>query len=153
MTGRGVNPYWYKFPGFTPNPNVGISTEFRRLAKFMGWEGYKRDEEKIEAYGSEIEFHWGRDDHNKLTGLKDICNELGVAGNLTTITQMVKALKAHHINVVNLINHRRNPNLPIIRFPTRKAFVKYTGKPGNTCPKEAAKRVAWVKVLLEVLER
>lgn len=59
-----------------------------------------------------------------------------------------------HINLVNLINHKRNPNVfPVLIFTNYGDFLRYTKKPGRCYPK-GAKADGFVNGLLrEVFNR
>lgn len=52
------------------------------------------------------------------------------------------------VNLVNLINRRRNPSVQLIHFASNADFKKYTRKPQNTFPKELAKEEGYIRSLL-----
>jgi hypothetical protein len=59
---------------------------------------------------------------------------------------MCQTLKGVYINLVNLINHRRNKH-PLMKFPNYHAFLNYT-RNGRTFPKEQAKAEGFIKIFL-----
>lgn len=72
---------------------------------------------------------------------------------------MIRADKAQklrtvHVNLVNLINHKRNPHIfPLLIFPNYGEFLRYMKKGGRCYPK-SAKADGFVNGLLrEVFNR
>jgi hypothetical protein len=72
-----VNPYWYHFSGFEPNPLASVSKEFNRLAHYMGWDFHERRERKYEAYESEFNFFFLGHGSN-LETWQNLCEEVGI---------------------------------------------------------------------------
>lgn len=67
----------------------------------------------------------------------------------------VQALSKVYVNLVNLINHRRNRNVPLRVFPNYHAFRTWTlgGKNRSRIfPKKAAKAEGFIKALLRDLQ-
>jgi hypothetical protein len=89
MPPEGVNPYWYDFHGFDPNPLVSVSKEFNRLARHMGWGKRERKYRKYEAYESEFNFFFV-DEGNSLGTWQRLCDEVGIASQPQSITQCKK---------------------------------------------------------------
>ena len=66
-------------------------------------------------------------------------------------TNDIQALKSVHINLVNLVQHCRNPEAtPLLKFASHKEFRDYTmhGK-SRIFPKAAAKSNTFLKALLK----
>lgn len=52
------------------------------------------------------------------------------------------------VNLYNLLDHRRDPNVKIRRFKSHVEFCMYTCK-GKMFPRECAKQDGFIKVLLK----
>lgn len=66
----------------------------------------------------------------------------------------LQALSRVHVNLVNLIDHRRNRSVELKLFPTYLAFRTWTlgGKKGSRLfPKKLAKEEGFIKALLKDL--
>ncbi|KAF2109620.1 hypothetical protein BDV96DRAFT_691644 [Lophiotrema nucula] len=142
--------YWKQFIGFEPNPDANVPDEFDRLSLHEGWTSGSSEwrSQKGDAYEEEFE-HWYGAEKDKLKTWQDLCREVGIDPAPETITQCRKALKGVLVNLVNLIDHRRN-GTPLLRFATYSAFRKYTSG-GHIFPKDQAKRDGFVKALLKHL--
>ncbi len=65
-----------------------------------------------------------------------------------------QALNAVYVNIVNLIDHRRNRKVELILFPNYHSFRAWTlgGKKGSRIfPKNMAKKEGFIKALLKNL--
>jgi hypothetical protein len=60
----------------------------------------------------------------------------------------VQALRPIYVNLFNLIDHRRNSAVEIVRFASYRAFIRYTAN-GRKFPKACAKKDGIIKVLLK----
>ncbi|KAF2274630.1 uncharacterized protein EI97DRAFT_468529 [Westerdykella ornata] len=141
--------WWNQFSGFTPNPYAGVAKEFDRLAEFMGWTGKEFRKRKTEAYEAEFNFHFVHG-KSKLETWRELCAEVGVESG-GSITQCKKNLKGVLINIVNLLNHRRNPAVTLIKFATFRQFRDSTMRSGNMINREMAKEDGFLRVFLRVL--
>jgi len=67
-----------------------------------------------------------------------------------------QALSKVYVNLVNLINHRRNRSLQLILFPNYQAFRTWTlggNRPGQRIfPKKLAKKEGFIRALLRDLQ-
>ena len=61
---------------------------------------------------------------------------------------MHQVLKPIFVNLFNLVDHRRNPDLQVLRFKSYAEFNKFTRK-GNEFPRDCAKQEGFIKVLLK----
>ena len=83
---------------------------------------------------------------------KKVCKHAGVQSLLLICVQ---ALSKVYVNLVNLIDHRRNRSVPLRVFPNYHAFRTWTLSGKNGCrifPKKAAKEEGFIKALLRDLQ-
>jgi hypothetical protein len=52
------------------------------------------------------------------------------------------------VNLYNVIDHRRNPDVKILRFKSYGEFVRYT-RAGHLFPRKCAKQDKFIRVLLK----
>ncbi|KAF1841967.1 uncharacterized protein K460DRAFT_345378 [Cucurbitaria berberidis CBS 394.84] len=144
-----ASPFWYQFPGFVPIASANFKDEFARLAKHQSWGAKVKRKHQIEALTQESAFHYGTC-MEKLDRWQDLCKEVGIEKVPTSITQCKKALKSIFVNLFNLIDHRRNPEVQIVHFKSYGAFSRNI-RNGNQFPRECAKQDGFIKVLLKKL--
>lgn len=84
-----ASPFWYKYPGFTPEPKAKFRDEFARLQKYIGLNNENRRDLFVEALDAEIAFHYGTCLH-RLDRWQDLCEELGIEEVPTSITKCKK---------------------------------------------------------------
>jgi hypothetical protein len=140
---------------------------FNRLAIREGWSKKQRNKHRPDAIAGELEVFYGTN-AEKLEKWQELCRDVGIepgtsnkkckevcrhAGVLSCLLTCVQALSKVHVNLVNLINHRRNRNVPLRIFPNYHAFRTWTLK--KRCrifPKKAAKEEGFIKALLRDLQ-
>ncbi|KAF2189997.1 hypothetical protein K469DRAFT_747283 [Zopfia rhizophila CBS 207.26] len=131
-----VSNYWSRFHGFKPDPTASWSAKSK-----------KQSRRRAEAYEAEFGVHFGSNP-SKLETWQDLCKEVGIEPVPKSITQCKKALKSVLVNLVNLIDHRRNPDtIPLIEFASFNQFREFTTG-GHIFPKKWAKRDGFFKALL-----
>ncbi|KAF2866282.1 hypothetical protein BDV95DRAFT_584450 [Massariosphaeria phaeospora] len=143
------------YPGFVPDPLASLAAEFTRLTIHQGWSSKNTKSQKkrrARFYADEWDAQFGHV-KNKLQGWQELCEEVGIKPVPSSITQCRKALSRTHINLVNLMDHRRNANIKLIKFHSFKQFRSYTMDkfPERIFPKEEAKREGFIKDLLRTL--
>ncbi|KAH9877308.1 hypothetical protein IAQ61_002672 [Plenodomus lingam] len=142
-------PFWYQFTGFTPSPTAKFRDEFNRLAQHQKWSKNQRRKFQLQALKAEIAFHSGTC-LQKLAKWQNLCEEMGVAENLPSINQCKMALKKVYVNLWNVIDHRRNPEIAIKRFKSRTQFCKAI-RSGTPFPRDIAKQDGFINVLLRTI--
>ncbi|KAF3002077.1 hypothetical protein E8E13_009464 [Curvularia kusanoi] len=142
------SPFWSDFPGFEPDPRAPFKHELGRLCKHVGakTKNEKKNLQKL-ALTAEIKFHYGAS-MGRLDRWQELCREVGIEKIPTSITQCQKVLKPVFVNLFNLVDHRRNPDLQVLRFKSYGEFNKFTRK-GNEFPRDCAKQEGFIKVLLK----
>lgn len=66
----------------------------------------------------------------------------------------LQALAAVNVNLVNLINHRRNPDIPLRLFPSYVALRDWTlAEKHRIFPKKVAKEEGFIRALLKDFRR
>ncbi|KAF2274629.1 uncharacterized protein EI97DRAFT_355532, partial [Westerdykella ornata] len=108
-------PWWDQFPDFVPNPDAGFRSRFDKLANMQAWTARERQQCKVEAL--EAHLAMGTEGQSKLDIYRELCVEVGVVPG-ESITKCKKALKSVYINLVNLIDTRCNPKIPLLPFDT-----------------------------------
>ncbi|KAH7380085.1 hypothetical protein BKA66DRAFT_420202 [Pyrenochaeta sp. MPI-SDFR-AT-0127] len=144
-----ASPFWYQFPGFQPSPTAPFKKEFARLAKHQGWGTKAKRKRQTEALNAEIAFHHGTC-MQKLGRWQELCEEVGIEETPPSITQCKKELKSVFVNLFNLIDHRRNPDIDIMQFKSYREFSRNI-RAGNTFPRDCAKQDGFISVLLKKL--
>ncbi|KAH7342179.1 hypothetical protein BKA66DRAFT_448285 [Pyrenochaeta sp. MPI-SDFR-AT-0127] len=67
--------------------------------------------------------------HNHLSQWQNLCVDVGVAKFdhvPKSVTACKKALRPVRVNICDLLDYRRNPDIPLLRFSTHRAFCLYT---------------------------
>lgn len=169
-----ASDFWYQYPGFEPNPIAPFKHEFWRLCRHVG--AQSKNEKKnlqTEALTAEIKHHYGAN-LSRLDRWQELCEEVGIEKIPTSITQCQKVIATHSsgitasqlhgflmgitnvlqvlkpvfVNLFNLVDHRRNPKLEVLRFQSRGEFNKFT-RNGHEFPRNCAKQEGFIKVLLK----
>ncbi|KAI8937147.1 hypothetical protein NX059_006361 [Plenodomus lindquistii] len=148
-TAAAACPFWYSFGNFKPSPTAKFKDEFNRLAQHQKWSKTQRRKFQLSALRAEIAFHNGTC-IQKLAKWQNLCEEMGVEKGLPSIKQCKTALKKVYVNLWNVIDHRRNPEIPIKHFKSRAQFCKAI-RAGNRFPREIAKQDGFVNVLLRTI--
>lgn len=65
-------------------------------------------------------------------------------------TDLRQALKPVFVNLFNLVDHRRNPDLKVLPFQSYREFNRFT-KNGQVFPRDCAKQEGFIKILLKKL--
>lgn len=84
-----LNPAWYAWANFKPNPDATFKSDFERLALIQGWSKQTKREQLTPLLSSEVTFHWNADG-DKLMQWKQLCEDMGIEDNLKTVTQCKK---------------------------------------------------------------
>ncbi|KAI0572066.1 hypothetical protein Alg130_10643 [Pyrenophora tritici-repentis] len=113
-----TNAFWLQFPGFATNPAARFLHEFESLASRMAWSKKERHKKLAEALAGEIDFHG--DKSSGLVRWQRLCREVGVGSDPESITKCKKVLEAHFVNLYSLVDHRRNPEFPVVHFTSFK---------------------------------
>jgi hypothetical protein len=166
-----ASSFWYRYPGFEPDPRAPFKLELGRLCKHVGARTKKEKKDlQTEALTAEIKFHYGSS-MSRLDRWQELCEEVGIEKIPTSITQCQKVciacpanrprsrrllstadfhqvLKPIFINLFNLVDHRRNPELKVLRFQSYGEFNEFTRK-GHEFPRNCAKQEGFIKVLLK----
>jgi hypothetical protein len=153
-------------------PKDNFNSLFNRLAIKEGWSQSQRKKRRHEAIAGEVDAIYGTDT-TKLAKWQELCRDVqiepvpgsikkckkvcehvqGKSGLLLTSSQ---ALSKVYVNLVNLIDHRRNRNVQLILFPNYQAFRNWTlgGKTRweRIFPKRLAKQEGFIKALLKDLD-
>ena len=85
---RDVAPFWLGFPDFDADRTAPFEDQFASLAKQEGWGAKKRRKQLVRAISSEVAFRM--DDHGRAEQWKSLCVEVGITGELKSITQCKK---------------------------------------------------------------
>ncbi|OSS55116.1 hypothetical protein B5807_00384 [Epicoccum nigrum] len=118
----------------------------------MGWSKEERKKRRPEVITAEIDALYGTDT-NDLKMWRRLCSDVNVDPVPQSIPDCKKALKRKFVNLVNLIDHRRNRNVQLIVFPDYHSFRKWTLKKSSRIfPKKAAKAGGFIKALLRDLQ-
>jgi len=91
-----LNPAWYGWANFKPNPAATFKNDFQRLALIQGWSQEMKREQLIHLLSSEVTFHWDTDS-DKLMQWKQLCKDMGIEDNLTTVTQCKKVSRFQNL--------------------------------------------------------
>ncbi|KAF1932869.1 uncharacterized protein M421DRAFT_251496 [Didymella exigua CBS 183.55] len=143
-----ASPFWYQYPGFEPDPRAPFKHELGRLCKHLGATMKKGKKNlQAEALTAEIKYHYGAH-MNRLDRWQELCEEVGIEKIPTSITQCQKVLKPVFVNLFNLVDHRRNPELKVLRFQSYGEFNKFT-RNGHKFPLNCAKQEGFIKILLK----
>ncbi|KAJ4412338.1 hypothetical protein N0V91_000809 [Didymella pomorum] len=143
-----ASDFWYQYPGFEPNPRAPFKHEFSRLCKHVGAQSKKeKNNLQTEALTAEIKHHYGAN-LSRLDRWQELCEEIGIEKIPTSVSQCQKVLRGVFVNLFNVVDHRRNPELKILRFQTRGEFNAYTRK-GHEFPRNCAKQEGFIKALLK----
>ncbi|KAF1365317.1 hypothetical protein EJ07DRAFT_95185, partial [Lizonia empirigonia] len=135
-------------------PNDDFNSLFNRLVIREGLSKTQRRKRRHEAIAGEINAIYGTD-ATKLEKWQELCRDVKIEPVPLSITKCKKALGSVYVNLVNLINHRRNRKVDVILFPSYNAFRNYTlgGKRfgDRIFPKALAKKDGFIKALLKEL--
>ncbi|KAF7716524.1 Uncharacterized protein PECH_005189 [Penicillium ucsense] len=89
------NVFFDKYPEFNYNPNTPITNEFARLAETRKWRlgtrVYRENQRLCILY--EYKFLFG--DRTELETLQVVCEKIGLAGDLSSITKCKMALAVY----------------------------------------------------------
>ncbi|KAH3973261.1 hypothetical protein HBI26_188880 [Parastagonospora nodorum] len=140
------SPFWLQFPGFDPAPTSPFKQEFARLSKHQKWTQTERREQQVKALAAEIAHHYGT--HlNKLDRWQQLCEDVGIDVAPKSVTQCRKIMSPVMVNLYNVLDHRRNPEVKVLRFRSYGQFVRYT-RVGHKFPRECAKGDGLLNVFL-----
>ncbi|KAJ5974693.1 hypothetical protein N7481_011903 [Penicillium waksmanii] len=143
--------YFIRFPAFQRAPMLSSNSEFSLLAREMNWKKDSRRyrKERANFLASEFNIYYGSN-ATKLENWQALCVELDISDSIGSITQCRKALGNVHVNLVDLVDCRRNGQTAR-RFPSVAALQKYTKKTDKIFPRSAAKEDGFLKALLRVI--
>ncbi|KAL8715982.1 MAG: hypothetical protein Q9220_000649 [cf. Caloplaca sp. 1 TL-2023] len=143
--------FFDQYPEFHQYIHRPILDEYRRLARQKDWG--KKDSRAFrihrgECLQAEFELHFGSIETNgKLAGWQMLCQELGLRGDMRSVTQCKKALKKIHVNILDMIDARR-AGAQVARFPSQRALAQYTSDHRRYFPLSDAKGENLIKILL-----
>ncbi|KAI9720667.1 MAG: hypothetical protein M1812_002847 [Candelaria pacifica] len=137
-------------PSFTPDPTAGLADEFARLALFHGWKPQDKryHKERAKFYTEGFNTAWGTD-ASKLSIWQALCQEVRIEPVPESITKCKKELQRVHVNIVDLVDSRRN-GTKVRRFDSHQELKIYT-RGGKVFPKKAAKKDGFLKALLRAI--
>ncbi|THW23112.1 hypothetical protein D6C86_02026 [Aureobasidium pullulans] len=136
------------FPSFEPDRKASIKKEFDRLAKQQNWPKEVAERFRAVCYEDELaDFSVAQGLTTPLKKLQMLCAELCVDDIPPSINKCKEALNKVKVNLVDLMNARRQGKQVRI-FESYKTLSKYTRKKKMYCPKQAAKSEG-IRVLLK----
>ncbi|TIA37854.1 hypothetical protein D6C79_07980 [Aureobasidium pullulans] len=136
------------FPSFEPDPKASIKKEFDRLAQQQNWPKEVAERFRAVCYEDELaDFSVAQGLTTPLKKLQMLCAELCVEDIPPSINKCKEALNKVKVNLVDLMNARRQGKQVRI-FESYKDLSKYTRKKKMYCPKQAAKSEG-IRVLLK----
>ncbi|KAI0355124.1 hypothetical protein OH77DRAFT_1403657 [Trametes cingulata] len=128
---------------FDRDPTASLEDEFRRFAHANGWgkksARYKRERRNFYASAVIEDFtsFWGSSD-SRLQAWQELCRHLGLTTIPTSIRGCKKALKPIHVNLIDLVDSKRQNTTPEI-FPSEDALAAYIRRTGKIFMKDRAK--------------
>ncbi|KAI0773917.1 hypothetical protein C8Q74DRAFT_1200046, partial [Fomes fomentarius] len=151
-----IHEYFAQYPDFGFSVTSPFLKEFKRLAKAQRWvpdsPRRKKERETLrDAMVKQFNMMYGKD-LDDLSAWKALCDALG-AGRVVDpiphdISQCRKTLKKTHVNLVDFIDPRRNPEVPVRVFPSEKELAKYTNKHRKIFPRSNVHAGSLLKYLL-----
>ena len=105
---RDVAPFWLQHKGFITDRTATFESEFARLAEYKGWKSRTRKKQLVEAATSELVFR--RKDVSRLDESRMLCEEVGITGDFSSITQCRKVSCAHLYRIsdkADLLQHTK----------------------------------------------
>ncbi|PKY07143.1 hypothetical protein P168DRAFT_287642 [Aspergillus campestris IBT 28561] len=153
--GQDTPPFFAFFHDFTFNPRGVLIDEFNRLACLRSWSNKGPVRRWMWNFLLRCEFKRlvlrAQDGETGagpvLADWQGLCVEVGVGGEEGSIRRCKKALAKVHINLVDLLEHRRL-GTPLKHFPDLGALIRYTRQTGKFVSRELVKGDPMVKVLL-----
>ncbi|KAH0026565.1 hypothetical protein KCU78_g4328, partial [Aureobasidium melanogenum] len=143
--------YFERFPDFDHQPRQSIRIEFNRLAKAQEWGIEETKRERANCYNEELEGHFHRlGITDQLERLRHLCSELDVKPR-NTVDGCRKILRHTHVNLIDLMDARRDNDKKVEKFKTFKELKKYSHKTGKFYPLDEAKGET-IEVLLRRLK-
>ncbi|PYH48003.1 uncharacterized protein BP01DRAFT_363190 [Aspergillus saccharolyticus JOP 1030-1] len=135
-----TSTFWQDFPDFELKPDAAMIDEFKRLAAQRGWkEGSKTWRKRWSAF---INLEYDCVIGESLTDLdswRELCALLDLQGPFPSITKCRQALSTVHVNIVDVINCRRQGTKPK-KFSSVSQLAKYTHKTGQFFKRNLAKQ-------------
>ncbi|KAF9697058.1 hypothetical protein EKO04_004828 [Ascochyta lentis] len=142
--------------GIIADPDDDFNSLFKRLAIQEGISRKQLMKRRNQAIAAEMDAAYGTD-VKKLEKWQELCRDVRIEPVPQSITQCKKALSKVWVNLVNLIDHRRNRKVQLIVFTSYKQFYKYTVGDGDAYdhifPKKLAKKEGFIKALLRNLHQ
>ncbi|KAF2658511.1 hypothetical protein K491DRAFT_756030 [Lophiostoma macrostomum CBS 122681] len=144
-----INAFTARYPGFQPDDTETLAQTFKRLSVYNNWpkKGKKQSQRRTHFYAAEFAAHYGTDG-TKLEGWQKLCIDVGIEDPPQSITKCKKALKKRLVNLVNLMEHCRDPTIEVKHFKSFATFQNYTLN-GMIFPKAAAKQSRFLAELLQ----
>jgi hypothetical protein len=149
-----IAEYFAEFPLFRYRPNTDWRQlrSFNALAKQQGWTQEERDIEFRRLQGAwtgVVESEFGG---SSLEHYQSLCEDLDIDPIPGSISECKSELKAVFVNIVDLMQYRRNGKEGgAKRFHNLKGLKKYSQQYGKYYPKETAK-AEMLQKLLKVLQ-
>ncbi|KAH7112808.1 hypothetical protein B0J11DRAFT_180242 [Dendryphion nanum] len=144
----GRSSCWADFPTFVCNSRGNLLDEFNRLANETNWSKKECAEERAKCYAAEFHFHFVKG-KTKLEMWQDFCDEVEMVKIPKSTAKCKKALNGVLVNLINLIDRCRDPDVKLVKFASYTQFCRYTQK--NLFPKQSAKSSLFLKTLLRVV--
>ncbi|KAL8808496.1 MAG: hypothetical protein Q9182_000047 [Xanthomendoza sp. 2 TL-2023] len=145
--------FFDQYPNFRQRHTAPILNEFRRLAQTQGWRKVD-DAWKINRQAclqAEFEFHFGSiETENKLAGWQNLCQELGVDGDTSSIAKCKKALRQVHVNILDFIDDRR-AHRQVQLYHSAGELARYTRDHKRFFPLGDTEGAKLIKILLRYL--
>ncbi|KAI5299223.1 erg26, C-3 sterol dehydrogenase [Ascosphaera pollenicola] len=129
-TNTPIDRFFQSFRGFPYNRSQSPEKNLSRLLKHFDWTDDDEKKAVRHAYKAALvkEFNsWFGGKTNKLANWHALCKALGMNKLPDTIAECKEVVKGYHVNMVDLINHRRSGGSSRVkRFSSEKESADYT---------------------------
>ncbi|TFK21860.1 hypothetical protein FA15DRAFT_706874 [Coprinopsis marcescibilis] len=132
-----LEDFFSEYDDFDYQPRRSATSEFHRLCRHKQWGRYDADrDEAHENFKSALvrEFNLNYGTEASLEGWQALCERLGVDPIPTTLKAAREAVKATHVNLVDLTQGADGRDVVI--FPTEVALSNYTKETGRFFPRD-----------------
>ncbi|KAF2088630.1 hypothetical protein K490DRAFT_11082, partial [Saccharata proteae CBS 121410] len=146
------NAYFDQFTGFDTNPRSTLRHQFAHLASTLGWKEGSKEWKcgRAKLFGEEFASIFGSE--GTLAEWQRFCASVGIEGIPDTVKKCKKALRRNvHVNIINLLEHQRNPAVPLITYGSYRVFRSSISQPSMCFPRTAAKENEFLTQLLRKL--
>ncbi|KAI0751373.1 hypothetical protein C8Q80DRAFT_1097870 [Daedaleopsis nitida] len=151
-----INDYFARYPRFNHDPAAPFLSEFRRLARQLGWEQDSRrlaDERRALQNAMVLQFNamYGRS-ASDLGAWQSLCRAIGISPVPESITKCRKILKITHVNLVDFV-HRPDPEKDVRTFANEFELSRYTINTKKFFPRRNVNAGSLLKTLLRNILR